>query len=145
MPVRFRILPDRGLVVVRYTGHAAIDDTMRATRAYVSHPHYAPGQKQLVDFSAITGYEKDYVRFMQMQAEKAGRFAGSGTQSLVVYIAPTPISQELASLFFKSWNDVHAVVPIVQDSETEALTLLGETKETVDTLLMPTSGRRALQ
>ena len=64
MSVQFRILPDRGLVVVRYTGHVAIDDTMRATRAYVSHPHYAPGQKQLVDFSAITGYEKDYVRFI---------------------------------------------------------------------------------
>ena len=145
MPVRFRILPDRGLVVVRYEGHAAIDDTMRATRAYVSHPHYAPGQKQLVDFSAITGYEKDYVRFMEMQAKKAGRFTSSRTQSLVVYIAPTPISQELASLFFKSWNDVHAVVPIVQDCEIEALTLLGEADKTVDMLLMPAAGRKALQ
>ncbi|WP_147104209.1 hypothetical protein [Tateyamaria sp. syn59] len=145
MPVRFRILPDRGLVVVRYSGHVAIDDTMRATRAYVSHPHYAPGQKQLVDFGPITGYEKDYVRFMQMQAEKAGRFASSRTQSLVVYIAPTAISQELASLFFKSWNDVHNVVPIVQDCEIEALTLLGEADETVETLLTPAAGRQALQ
>ncbi|WP_299549214.1 hypothetical protein [uncultured Tateyamaria sp.] len=144
MPIQFRILPDRGLVVVRYTGHVAIDDTLDATRVYLADPDYAPGQKQLVDFSTITGYEKDYVRFMQMQANKAGRFANAGVQSLVVYIAPTPISRELSTLFIKSWDDVDAVVPMVQQSEAEALTLLGQPETTVEMLLAPAGGR-ALQ
>ncbi|WP_299614267.1 hypothetical protein [uncultured Tateyamaria sp.] len=144
MPIRFRIFPDRGLVVVRYSGFVTIDDTMGATRTYVAHPHYAPGQKQLIDFSAITDYERDYVRFMLMQAKKAGRFASSGTQSLVVYIAPTQISQELSALFIKSWDDVDAVVPMVQNSESEALTLLGQPESSVD-MLMPPVGGQALQ
>jgi len=144
MPVIFRIFPDRGLVVVRYSGVAAIDDTMTATKAYTAHPDYAPGQKQLVDLTQVTGYEKDYVRFMMMQASKAGRFANAGVQSLVVYIAPTPISQEMSALFIRSWDDVDAVVPMIQHSESEALALLGQPEITIDALLSPASGR-ALQ
>ncbi|MEM8654760.1 MAG: hypothetical protein AAGF36_08430 [Pseudomonadota bacterium] len=140
MPVKFRIIPDRGLVVVRYSGQVAIDDTLGASRSYVAHPRYVAGQKQLVDFTHITGYEKDYVRFMLMQATKAGRFANAGVQSLVVYIAPTPISQELSALFIKSWDDVDAVVPMVQHSETEALTLLGQPEASLGTLLALTDG-----
>ncbi|MEO0666986.1 MAG: hypothetical protein AAFZ99_03655 [Pseudomonadota bacterium] len=126
MPLTFRILPERGLVVVRYSGFATIDDTMSATAEYVGHPDYAPGQKQLVDMSALTGYEKDYVRFMEMQAGKAERFNNAGVQSLVVYIAPTPVGQEVAGLFLRSWDDVDAVVPMIQRTEAEALSLLGQ-------------------
>ena len=131
MPLTFRIRPDRGLVVVQYSGFAKIDDTMAATAAYVSDPDYAPGQKQLVDMSALTGYEKDYVRFMEMQAGKAERFNTAGVQTLVVYIAPTPVAQEIAGLFLRSWDDVHAVVPMIQRTEAEALSLLGQPERSV--------------
>mmetsp|Transcript_18094 Transcript_18094/g.27963 ORF Transcript_18094/g.27963 Transcript_18094/m.27963 type:complete len:145 (-) Transcript_18094:8034-8468(-) len=141
MPVRFHILPDRGLVVVRYSGFAAIDDTLRATKAYVGHPHYAAGQKQLIDLTPVTGFEKDYARFMMMQASKAGRFAHSGTQTLAVYVAPTPIAQELSTLFTKSWDDVDAVVPLVQYSEADALSMLGAPETSIDMLLPPVNGR----
>ncbi|MCB4379250.1 hypothetical protein [uncultured Tateyamaria sp.] len=144
MPIRFRIIPDRGLVVVRYSGFVTIDDTLGATQTYLAHPHYALGQKQLVDFSSITDYERDYVRFMQMQATKVDRFANSGVQSLVVYIAPTQISQELSALFIKSWDNVDAVVPMVQHSESEALTLLGQPEKSLD-MLLPPVGKQALQ
>ena len=77
MPVNFYILPDRGLVVVRYSGFAAIEDSIAASKSYIAHPVYAAGQKQLVDMTQITGYEKDYVQFMNMQAEKAERFVRS--------------------------------------------------------------------
>ena len=135
MPLTFRILPERGIVVVRYSGFATIDDTMNATAEYVAHPHYAPGQKQLVDLSALTGYEKDYVRFMAMQAGKAGRFKNAGVESLVVYIAPTPVSREIAGLFLRSWDSVDAVVPMIQRTESEALCLLGQQEQTLDDLL----------
>ena len=135
MAVEFRIVPERGLVVVCYTGHATIDDTSRASRAYVAHPNYSAGQKQLVDMTQITGYEKDYVRFMNMQAIKAGRLAGAGVQSLVVYIAPTPVSQDVSAMFIRSWADVDAVVPMVQHSEPEALAILGQPEKSIAALL----------
>ena len=134
MPLSFRILPERGLVVVRYSGFALIDDTVSATARYVVDPHYAPGQKQLVDMTALTGYEKDYVRFMEMQASKAERFSDAGVQTLVVYVAPTPVSQEVAGLFLRSWDDVPAVVPMIQRTEAEALTLLGQPERSLDDL-----------
>lgn len=140
MPVSFHILADRGLVVVRYSGFAAIDDTLEATKDYVAHPDYAPGQRQLVDLSAITGYEKDYARFIMMQAAKAGRFTQSGTQTLVVYSAATPIALELATLFIKSWDDVHAVVPMIQYTQSDALALLGESENSIDALLRAVDG-----
>ncbi|WP_299282201.1 hypothetical protein [uncultured Tateyamaria sp.] len=135
MPVSFRIFPRRGLVVVRYAGFATIDETVAASRAYVGDRHYAAGQKQLVDMTDITGFEKDYVRFMELQATKAERLAGAGVQSLVVYIAPTPISKEVSAMFMRSWADVDAVVPLVQDSEANALALLGQSETSIASLL----------
>ncbi|KIN72766.1 hypothetical protein Z949_1945 [Sulfitobacter guttiformis KCTC 32187] len=85
--------------------------------------------------SGITGFEKDHVQFMKMQAEKAERLANSGLQSLVVYIAPTAISQDLSAMFVRSWIDVDAVVPLVQHFEAEALGLLGQSEKTIDILL----------
>ena len=135
MPVEFKILPERGLVVVRYSGHAAVEDTLIATKAYISHPEYSAGQKQLVDMSGITSFERNHVQFMKMQAEKAERLANSGLQSLVVYFAPTAVGQDLSAMFIRSWRDVDAVVPLVQHSEADALALLGQQEETLDILL----------
>jgi hypothetical protein len=135
MPVRFHIFPERGLVVVRYSGFATINDTMAATKAYLAHPDYSAGQKQLVDMTQITGYEKDYVRFMNMQAAKAGRLATAGVQSLVVYIANTPESLDVSAMFIRSWIDVDAVVPMLQHTEADALTILGQPEDTIDVLL----------
>jgi hypothetical protein len=135
MPVHFHIFPERGLVVVRYSGFATINDTMAATKAYLAHPDYSAGQKQLVDMTQITGYEKDYVRFMNMQAAKAGRLATAGVQSLVVYIANTPESLDVSAMFIRSWIDVDAVVPMLQHTEADALTILGQPEDTIDVLL----------
>ena len=135
MAVEFKIFPERGLVVVRYSGYATINDTLTATKAYVSHPEYAAGQKQLVDMTGINCFEKNYVQFMNMQAQKTERFVRSGLQSLVVYIAPTAISRSMSDMFVRSWTGVDAVVPLVQHSETEALALLGQSEESLDILL----------
>ena len=135
MALEFDIIPDRGLVLVRYSGHATIDDTMAATRAYVAHPNYVAGQKQLVDLTRIDSYEKDYVRFMEMQAGKADRLANAGVQSVVVYIAPTAVAQEVAMMFTRSWDDVKNVVALVQNSEAEALEILGQPEKSIRALL----------
>ena len=135
MPVEFKIFPKRGLVVVRYSGFATVNDTLTATEAYVSHPDYVAGQKQLVNMTEVTGFEKDYVRFMDMQARKTERLVRSDLQSIVVYIATTAISRDLSALFVRSWIDIGSVVPLVQESEAEALALLGQPEETLEILL----------
>ena len=135
MPVEFTIFPKRGLVVVRYSGNVAVNDTSVATEAYVSHPDYVAGQKQLVDMTEVTGFEKDYVQFMEMQARLTERLVRSDLQSLVVYIAPTNISRNLSAMFVRSWIDISSVVPLVQDTETEGLALLGQPEETLDVLM----------
>lgn len=135
MPVNFDIFPERGLVLVRYSGYATVNDTSVATKAYISHPKYAAGQKQLVDMTDITGFETDYVQFMNMQARKTKRLVSSGVQSLVVYVAPTAISRNLSEMFVRSWADVSTVVPLIHPSEAEALALLGQPEKTIDTLL----------
>lgn len=135
MPVEFKIFPKRGLVVVRYSGYATVNDTLAATEAYVSHPEYVAGQKQLVNMTEVTGFEKDYVQFMHAQARQTERLVRSDLQWLVVYIAPTATSRDLSAMFVRSWINIDSVVPLVQDSESEALALLGQPEETLDILL----------
>lgn len=135
MAIDFRIFPDRGLVVVQYSGHATIDETLATTKAYLAHPDYCAGQKQPVDLTHIKSFEKDYVRFMNMQAAKAERLAGAGVQSIAVYIAPTPISRDVSAMFVRSWSDVEQVVPLVQHTEAEALSILGQPEESIEMLL----------
>lgn len=136
MAVEFKILPERGLVVVICSGFVMIDDFVDATKIYLAHPDYAAGQKQLIDLTDLTGFEKDYVRFMKMQAEKAERLAGLGVQSIAVYVAPTPISRDVSAVFVRSWGDVDAVIPLVQHTEAEALALLGQPETTIEELLL---------
>ena len=78
MPASFRILPERGLVYVQYSGFIRLADTQRLIQAYLAHPDRHPGQKQLVDLAAVTGFEQDFVGLMAVQAAKAAIFfAGS--------------------------------------------------------------------
>lgn len=135
MAIDFKIIPDRGLVLVRYTGIGTVAETLAATKAYLNHPDYAAGQKQFVDLSQIEGFENDYVQFMNMQAAKAERLAGQGVQSLAVYYAPTKVSQSVSAMFIRSWSDVPEVVALVQHTEPEALALLGQPEKSSESLL----------
>lgn len=139
MPVDFKIVASRGLTVVRMAGLVTIDEIQAATDAYVAHPDYKAGQKQLVDLSRITAFEKDYARFIMLQAAKAGRFTQSRTQTLCVYYAPTDTAWDLGLTFMRSWQDVDAVVPMIHRDEAESLALLGQPEKSIDGLLALTS------
>ena len=144
MTVSFRIFPDRGLVVVRYAGFAVLDETFKAFEEYAAHPDYSHGHKHLVDLTELTGYEKDYARIMQIQATKADHLAQYGTQSLIVYLAPTPISQELSALIVRPWEDTDAIVPVIQYNESQALAILGQSETSIQALFAA-ADRDALQ
>ncbi len=138
MPVSFHILPARGLVYVRYVGFARLEETMMAFGQYMQDPRARPGQKHLVDLTDVSGMEHDPTGIMAMQARKADHFAGTGEQTLIVYLAPTRIGFDLARMAAKSWEGLNMVIPLVQQDETQALALLGQPETHVAQLLETT-------
>ena len=75
---------------------------------------------------------------MDLQAAKAERLAGAGVQSLCVYVAPSPVAQEIATLFTRTWADISNVVTMIQHTEAQALTLLGQPEGSIDEMLRAT-------
>lgn len=134
MPVTYRIHPDLGLAFVRYTGFALLDDSFAAVGRYLQDPLFAPDQKQFVDLSGVTGFETDYARLFALQAKKAEALM-SGSETLIVYFAPTETTLSMASLIARSWDDVEAVVPVVVSTLEEACTVLGLELAVVSALL----------
>ncbi|GAA6202250.1 hypothetical protein [Aquicoccus sp. SU-CL01552] len=134
MSVSFRILPDRGLVFVRYAGVLRLEDTMNAFAEYARHPDCRPGQKQLVDLSAVTDVEQDFVQLMQVQAQKSEVFGDEGAETLMVYVAPHHLGKQLARNILRSWEPFDSVVALVQEDEAHALELLGQPERQLDEL-----------
>ncbi|MDK3016415.1 hypothetical protein [Pseudodonghicola flavimaris] len=138
MSVSFRIFPDRGLVYVRYSGFARLDETLEAFARYAALPDTRPGQKQLVDLGSVTGFEQDFAKLMQVQAQKADVFAANGTQTLMVYYAPTPLARDFALLALRSWEPFDSMIALIQDDEAQALELLGQPERRfADLLALP--------
>jgi len=135
MPVAFRILPRSGLVYVRFEGRLLIDEIMDAFQEYTRHPDARPAQKQLVDLSRVTSISWDYVKLMKLQALKAGYFCGRDSQTLKVYYCPTKLSLRISKVILRSWDGVSPVVPILQQHEDGALSVLGLRQDCVSNLL----------
>lgn len=124
--ISFRILPSRGLVFVRYEGEVRFADTERAVAAYAADPEARPGQNQLVDLAGVTDWERDFPRLMRTQTAKAGVFLGARHDLLIVYHAPTVQTRELARFVLRSWDGVPGVIPLIQETEADALNVLGQ-------------------
>lgn len=141
MAVSFRIFPTRGLVYVRYEGFVDLESTFLALSEYAQHPNYAPGQKQLVDLSRITDYERDFARIMSVQARKVDIFAGNALETMFMYYVDSAISRDMARTILRSWEGIDSVVARVQDHEGSALQLLGLPETNFDDLLaLPETG-----
>ena len=125
MPATMRILPQHGLVFVRYVGVATLQDTMRVFSEYLSHADFRPGQKHLVDMSEVTEWDGSYVDLMSTQAHKAEAFVNQRSQTLIAYYVPTEVGRTIGQLVVNSWEPFPSVVPILVDTEETALSTLG--------------------
>lgn len=126
MPVTFRILPRSSLIVATYTGFASIDETTVAAEACARDPAFSPHLRHLVDLRAVTGYERDFPRFLAMQARVMDSFRFQPNELMIVYLSPTPVAQAMAAMVNRSWDGL-AEGPILRIvlTEDEALALLG--------------------
>jgi len=135
MSVSYRILPNRGLVYIRYAGMMTLAEAEAALRAYAQDPAFRPGQMQLVDLSAVDGWERDFPRLMALQAQKAEVFFNQIHPTLLVSLAPTPQTQKVANVINRSWDGIDGVRYLTAQTEAEALALLGLPDESVGALL----------
>ncbi|MEO0936963.1 MAG: hypothetical protein AAFY38_02285 [Pseudomonadota bacterium] len=135
MPIDFRIFADRGLVLIQASGFVTIDETVAGMARYEAQTTFDANHKQLVDLTRVTGFERDYARFLEIQADKAGRFTAAGAQMLIVYLAPTAEAQAIASLFARSWECTDTIVATIQHEEARALSVLGQPETSLRDLL----------
>ncbi len=96
-------------------------------------------KKQLVDMSGLTGVDTDFTELMKLQARKADVFAAGAVQTLIVYYAPNDVGMGIARLIERSWQDIDAVVPIIQNNEADALELLGQPERSMRELMQKVS------
>lgn len=143
MPATFQILPERNLVYARYEGTISLADAEQVFAAYLQHPDCAPGQLQLVDLAEATGWKADFLKVMRLQAAKAGAFLKGQSEALLVYHAPTELARGIAATICRSWKDVAGVVPVVAETEADALAFLGLPETRFADLLAPAVGRGA--
>ncbi len=89
----------------------------------------------LSDMSEVTSYERDFTGLLKVQAKIAERFFEGVPETLVVFYAPTDVSEEVSRVIQKSWADSGAVIPRVVKTEAEALHILGQSENRIADLL----------
>ena len=125
MPVDVRILPHEGLVYVRYSGRAGLAETKEAFAAFLSHPDFRPGLKQLLDLSAVTDFDRDQAAFMRLQAGMTEGIMAAGDEVLLVFYAPDKVQREMAEQAHRTWAGLAHIVPVIVTDEAAALETLG--------------------
>jgi len=135
MPMSFRIVPRRDLVIVTLSDFVTIDETSRWAEHYVRHPDFRPDQKFLFDSSRVTGYEKNAVKFLKMQGQMAEIFAQTGHDQLIGCFAPNDTALEMSRLAQRSWEPVDHLVILIHDDEAELLGFLGQPETRIVDLL----------
>lgn len=125
MPITVDILSEHNLVYVRYSGVLLVSESVEAFARYATDPRARPGQRHLVDMTRLTDIDRDYPRFMQLQAMKTQTLANQGIETMMVFLATSPIGRQAAKIGMGGWTHDSGVVPIMQDSEEAALSSLG--------------------
>ncbi|WP_197915886.1 hypothetical protein [Thiosulfatihalobacter marinus] len=124
MPVTFRILPTHSLAYVRFSGQVDLRETFAEFDNYTRHPDFRPHQSQLIDLTEVRDYERDFSRIMELQAHQTEAFLGGKTPVHLIFVAPDDVTQSMAMAALRSWNNLHAVVPLVLPSLAQACEVL---------------------
>lgn len=135
MPVDFRLLPSRNLIILTFHGVAGLAEAMEAATACARHPDFQPHRRQLVDLRAVTGWERDFPGFMALQAALVEVFDWKRTEAMIVAIAPHRPAQEMAGLVGRSWQGLGGPALRVALDEVQALGLLGLREGSIGELL----------
>lgn len=125
MAISFRISPELALVYIRYWDVMGLEESRTAAIEYMSHPSFRPGLRHVVDLTDVMDYERDYADVLKLQAEHLDMFHNGPAPQLVMAIAPTELTQAVAALVMRSWENHPAVICTMCRSRDEALDILG--------------------
>ncbi len=113
-------------MIARFSGHVMLADCLSSAQAYSQHPDFRPGQNQLVDFTAVTSYERDVVRMLEMMAQLPDHLLRPGYETLVIHLAPHAVAMEMANFTRRSATGMDLMNLRIVASEDEALDILGQ-------------------
>ena len=125
MSVSFQIIHERGVVLARLSGQVLMADCLSTAAAYARHPEARPTQPLLIDLTAVSGYEKDYVNILQAMARLPDYLSRSGAERLVVCLAPTPLSRQISAAVVRAILSMPGGIARVAQTEVDALEILG--------------------
>ncbi|WP_439123439.1 hypothetical protein [Marivita sp.] len=135
MPISVQIIAEHNLVYVKYTGAMLVSETAEALGDFAKHPLAGPGLRHLVDLTQMTDIDRDYAKFMEIQAKKTETMASQGVETFMVYLANTPIGLRAANMGKNGWTPESGVVAIVLENEDHALVTLGLPFDTIEMML----------
>lgn len=125
MPLTYTIMPDLGMVYVRYWGVTSVQETVDMFAQFSADPASSPDLKHLVDLAGVVEYERSFPELMKLQAQKADTIMQSSSPVILVYYAPTRLSLTMARMILRSWDGLGSVVGRVAQTEEQALDMLG--------------------
>ena len=125
MPVTFKILPRRALVLFTYSGMVGLQESLDAIAACVRDPDYRSSMRQLCDMSAVTGVERDFPALLKMQAKIVESLQPAENDLVVLFYAPGRAGREMAQMARKSWEGLNSVLVLILDRESQALAVFG--------------------
>ncbi|MFN4058845.1 MAG: hypothetical protein ACK4HW_11805 [Roseinatronobacter sp.] len=128
MGIAFRILPDLGLIAVRYEGVAQLQETMVVLSACAAHPDFHPAFRHVVDLRAVTDFERDMLGFFKMQAQAIEKFPQNILGEFpfhMVMLAPPGAPWEMADLVRRTWEGLGLTIVRVVDTPDAVVDLLG--------------------
>lgn len=135
MPVTFRIIPQRQLILFTYSGKVGLQETIDAVAASAEHPDHQPAMRHLCDVSKVTSVERDFPKLLKLHAKIAESLLPVEEDQVVLFYAPTREGQRMARLAQKSWQGISAVIVLISDHEAEAMEMLGLKEASIAALL----------
>ena len=135
MPISYKILPDKKITYVHYTGVIDADDVVRAAKTNAAQPNFAPGMIELIDLREILEFDMSY-RTMSNMIYRLGKLHtlhGPPAQELL--LAENDVAFGMARMFesiveLAGGPNVH-----IARSEAEALLRLGRPERSISELL----------
>lgn len=136
MSLTYRILPDLGLVHVRYEGLIDFVETGTVLARYFADPLFRPAQKQLVDVSRATGIDTRFAEMLALQARTTAAITPRA-ETLLAFYAPTPATARFALSGVNAWTHMPGVVARLFSDEPGLAAFLGLPESTLARLLDP--------
>jgi hypothetical protein len=111
--------------LARLSGQVRIEECVDAAAAYSRHPETRPTQPVLIDLTAVTGYETDYVKILQAMARLPEYLWHRGTERLLVCLAPHALSRQISAAAARAILEIPEGIARIAQTEADALEILG--------------------